>query len=59
MTMTLEELERRAYADGDMALTALLQYVEDEFEDRVDAVASDRAERAYDEGYDAGVKSCQ
>lgn len=40
--MTLEELERQAYANGDVATVALLHRVEDELLDNVQA-AEDRA----------------
>lgn len=57
--MTLEELERRAYADGDVTLTRLLQAAQDEAEDMIERNSWESAERAYDDGYEAGLRAAE
>lgn len=50
-SMTLEEMERRAYADGDVKHAALLALAIDCTDDRVDEARHE----GYEEGFDAGV----
>ena len=48
---TLEERERRAYADGDLVLCEVLQQAQDEIEDMVEDELAYRTEQAHKEGY--------
>ena len=45
--LTLEELERRAYANGDVVTAALIRRAESE-------ASNEALQDAYDSGYDAG-----